>query len=360
MSFEIRKYIRVIVEHKILSEQYLNEAIEILKEVDEPSPTFTWDFTEDKPSPTYQWDIEQDSKKTSDKKSIFDQAKEKIDQSLFYVKTKEQAVEYLKKLFEKIKDLPKDVKLKLTKYVASALLSVIGFSALTALISNTAPEIEKEVVKSFVGNQKQKEVNLYSYPTQVSSDLIEYLKGKETLQTKAYDIKDGAYTIGWGHAIFKDPSRGSTGGDYPFIPKYKNIIPNVTEITPQQAEQLLKDDVNKAKSDLDEILKEWDAQGIHVDIDQQMYDSMVSMIYNMGIGKFRNSKFIQYVKRGDFINAAKAIDIIDDKKLLDKYPGLVTRRAEEKNIFSTNLNIPPTDISEIRKIIRNILKENIV
>jgi GH24 family phage-related lysozyme (muramidase) len=123
---------------------------------------------------------------------------------------------------------------------------------------------------------------------------------------------------------------------------------------------LLKDDINKAKSDLDEIFKEWDSQGIHVNIDQQMYDSMVSMIYNMGIGKFRNSKFIQHVKRGEFINAAKAIDVIDNQELLNKYPGLVTRRSEEKNIFSTNLNIPPADISEVRKIIRNILKENIV
>ena len=65
--------------------------------------------------------------------------------------------------------------------------------------------------------------------------------------------------------------------------------------------------------------------------------------------KIYSSKDIQV------LSIFKAIDVIDNQELLNKYPGLVTRRLEEKNIFSTNLNIPPADISEIRKIIKQII-----
>jgi hypothetical protein len=51
-------------------------------------------------------------------------------------------------------------------------------------------------------------------------------------------LGDGAYTIGYGHAVFKDPSRGDNGGKYDFLPKYNKIVPGKTRITPKQAEIL--------------------------------------------------------------------------------------------------------------------------
>ena len=92
------------------------------------------------------------------------------------------------------------------------------------------------------------------------------------MSTVFYDIDDGAYTVGWGHAVFKDPSRGSTGGDYDFVPKYEDITPGVTKITVAQAEQLLKADLDDARKKLDAVLDEYK---VTIDIDQNMYDAMV-------------------------------------------------------------------------------------
>jgi GH24 family phage-related lysozyme (muramidase) len=307
---ETRDIIReVLLEQK--SERLINEAISL--------------FEKEGDSPTFEWDI----------------AQEKLDQSIENIFTGTQAKEYLIKFLDRIKSLPRQIKIRLAKYVATSLIGLIGIGTISNVFSGQASDIQKDVISSI-----QKEVNKSEFkaPTNVSNELIEFLKGEEGIGGKpvltAYDIGDGAYTIGYGHAIFRNPNRGSTGGDYDFLPQYKNITPGKTRITPQQAETLLRDDVNEAKLILDDILNNWKGQGIRVEIDQQMYDAMVSMIYNMGREKFATSEFIQHVKKGDFISAAESIDKIDAPALLNKFPGLLNRRAGEKQIFSMNLHIP--------------------
>lgn len=375
---EIRKHVRLIMESKIMPKFYLQEAVRLIKEEEEKSPTFHWDLTnkgvKDEPSPTYNWDLTDkgvkddisptyhwDLSKDKPKIDSYEKAKEYIDKALSYIKDKVTALEFIKDLKDYIQDLSTASKIKLTKYVATALLGIVGFNGLSNLMSNSSSEVEKEVISSIdreintnidiekgiqASIEKNTEKNIEkrqevkNRPSSVTSELIDSLKDEEQLRTTFYDIDDGAYTVGWGHAVFKDPSRGSTGGDYDFIPSYEDIVPGVTSITVDQAEQLLRNDVNDAKTKLDALL---DNEGITAKIDQDMYDAMVSMVYNMGAGeKFKESDFFKALKKGNLIKAYHKIDDIDSAALLDKYPGLKTRRAKEKERFGRNLAITKT------------------
>lgn len=375
---EVRKQVRLIMESKIMPKFYLQEAVRLIKEEEERSPTFHWDLTnkgvKDEPSPTYNWDLTDkgvkddisptyhwDLSKDKPKLDSYEKAKEYIDKALSYIKDKVTALEFIKDLKDYIQDLSTASKIKLTKYVATALLGIVGFNGLSNLMSNSSSEVEKEVISSIdreintnidiekgiqASIEKNTEKNIEkrqevkNRPSSVTSELIDSLKDEEQLRTTFYDIDDGAYTVGWGHAVFKDPSRGSTGGDYDFIPSYEDIVPGVTSITVDQAEQLLRNDVNDAKTKLDALL---DNEGITAKIDQDMYDAMVSMVYNMGAGeKFKESDFFKALKKGNLIKAYHKIDDIDSAALLDKYPGLKTRRAKEKERFGRNLAITKT------------------
>ena len=375
---EVRKHVRLIMESKIMPKFYLQEAVRLIKEEEEKSPTFHWDLTnkgvKDEPSPTYNWDLTDkgvkddisptyhwDLSKDKPKLDSYEKAKEYIDKALSYIKDKVTALEFIKDLKDYIQDLSTASKIKLTKYVATALLGIVGFNGLSNLMSNSSSEVEKEVISSIdreintnidiekgiqASIEKNTEKNIEkrqevkNRPSSVTSELIDSLKDEEQLRTTFYDIDDGAYTVGWGHAVFKDPSRGSTGGDYDFIPSYEDIVPGVTSITVDQAEQLLRNDVNDAKTKLDALL---DNEGITAKIDQDMYDAMVSMVYNMGAGeKFKESDFFKALKKGNLIKAYHKIDDIDSAALLDKYPGLKTRRAKEKERFGRNLAITKT------------------
>ena len=64
-----------------------------------------------------------------------------------------------------------------------------------------------------------------------------------------------------------------------------------------------------------------------------MYDAMVSMIFNMGIGNFRLSDFIQMVKRGEYKEAQDSI-----KKTNVTYPGHKPRREKESKMFGGSYN----------------------
>jgi GH24 family phage-related lysozyme (muramidase) len=64
-----------------------------------------------------------------------------------------------------------------------------------------------------------------------------------------------------------------------------------------------------------------------------MYDAMTSMSYNMGIGNFRNSDFIQMVKRGEMEKAKEEIKSVSSQ-MFNKYPGLKKRRKKESEMFN--------------------------
>ena len=72
---------------------------------------------------------------------------------------------------------------------------------------------------------------------------------------------------------------------------------------------------------------------VKVPINQNQYDALVSFAYNVGIGNFANSTLLKKLNLGEYDAAAKEFDrwvFAKGRKL----PGLVKRRAAERELFS--------------------------
>jgi len=267
---------------------------------------------------------EDDGKTEPDMEWNFDDIEKDIDKSKEWVKTKEQALEYISVLKDKIKSLPSDLKKKILRYVLYSFLGLFSISQIQNYLEppiQTAVKKEKEIIKKITPQIIRKS----------SEGLFNHLKQKEGVGGNpvltAYNLGDGAYTIGYGHAIFPNENEG-----YDFLPKYNKIRSGRTKITDEQAEILLKDDIKVAEGHLNEILNDWEIDGIKIPITQSMYDAMISLIFNMGRSGFRRSDFIQMVKKGDLKGAREQI-LNTSSHLFKKYPGLKKRRETEYKMF---------------------------
>jgi len=268
--------------------------------------------------------ITEDGKTEPDMEWDFSEVKKDLDLSKLWVKTKEDAKEYLSILKEKIKKLPTELKKKIIRYV---MYTFLGLLSLNQIQSTLEPKLEKAV-------ETEKKVLDQPRIRQSSEDLYNHLKYEEGSVVnkgepvlRAYDLGDGAYTIGYGHAIFKGENEG-----YDFLPKYNKIIPGRTKITKEQAETLLKDDIKIAEGIVNEFLDDWEEQGIKPKLTQGMYNTLVSITYNMGRG-IRKADFLQAIKRGD-LKLAKEQIAQTSGHLFKRFPGLEARRAKEAKMFS--------------------------
>jgi GH24 family phage-related lysozyme (muramidase) len=270
--------------------------------------------------------IVEDGKTEPDMEWDFTNVKKDIDKSKLWVKTKEDAIQYIESVSDKIKNLPPELRKKILKYI---LYSFVGLLTVKQLNKTVEPalkktvEVEKETIKKIIPPRIRKS----------SPNLIDHLKYEEgSIVNKgepnlvAYDLGDGAYTIGYGHAIFPDEEES-----FNFLPRYSKIRPGRTKITKENAEVLLKDDLRESESIINRILNQWEQKGIKPSITQGMYDAMVSMAFNMGIG-IRTSKFIQAVKQSDF-DLAKKLILTTSENLFDNFPGLELRRKKESEMF---------------------------
>lgn len=327
---------KAINESKLLVESY-PETNSLLLEAEDDSAQYEWDFVKNKFYDRVD-NIESDIKK-----------------SAAYVRTAEQGIDFIKTLVTKVAELPDKLKSRFVKVAIASMVLTMGYNQLvdvdaevdtlpkTDVVLMVSDLLDNVIAKKEAPKQIEKPVVKQTY----SDKIIELLKTHEGIGGKpvltAYNIGDGAYTIGYGHAVFKDISRGDNSGKYDFLVPYKEYVKmkqrgEKVTITPEQAEQLLKDDVKIASEGLDRLLDEWKADGVNPKITQPMYDAMVSMIYNMGVTTFRKSEFIQLVKRGKFKEAAEAIKSTSSQ-MFRKYPGLIVRRGDESETFKGNYPI---------------------
>jgi len=270
--------------------------------------------------------IVEDGKTEPDMEWDFTNVKKDIDKSKLWVKTKEDAIQYIESVSDKIKNLPPELRKKILKYI---LYSFIGLLTVKQLNKTVEPalektvEVEKETIKKIIPPRIRKSSpNLIDHLKYEEGSIVN--KGKPNLV--AYDLGDGAYTIGYGHAIFPEEEES-----FSFLPRYSKIRPGRTKITKENAETLLKDDLRESESIINRILNQWEQKGIKPPITQGMYDAMVSMSFNMGKG-IRTSKFIQAVKQSDFDLARKLI-LTTSENLFDDFPGLEPRRKKESEMF---------------------------
>ena len=312
-----RKYTRDMNEESL---RYLDRVVELCRILnEEKKPDAEWEF----------------------------EVKKNVDKSLDWVKTKDQAISYIKTLFDKIKNVSDNIKYKILKYVIYSFVGILSITQMNNIydgLTKEKPNLEQLKVsgggeEKKIETQKKPEITTKKRVRDYDEKLTQHIKNEEgSIENRgepvltAYDIGDGAKTIGYGHAIFRDKSMGNTGGDYPFIPKYNKVIVGKTKITKKQAEEVLRDDLDKTKEQLNKILDEWEKDGITPDIDQDMYNAMISMMYNMGIGNFKKSQFIKYVKQNELDKAKEQIKK-ESSRSFRRFPGVKKRREKESKMF---------------------------
>ena len=149
---------------------------------------------------------------------------------------------------------------------------------------------------------------------------IKLIKRFEGCRLTAYKCPAGVWTIGYGH----------TGCDV-----YEGV-----KITQERAEELLIHDLKVRSKNV--------TGRLHVQVNQNQFDALVSLMFNIGYGNFINSSVLRCVNAGDFKKAAwhfyhenhgaktpeekyKGCWVFDSNKRV--LPGLVRRRREEYELF---------------------------
>jgi len=192
-------------------------------------------------------------------------------------------------------------------------------------LSNKEDLSKTDIVKGFerLGDyyEKRPSINYHILKDpmefRTSKEGISFIKNEEKLKLKAYNIGDGKISIGYGHAEDEDETYLRVGDS----------------ITVEQAESLFDRDLRIAEEGVRRIFKSFEKKGKSVYISQYMWDSMVSMAYNMGVGALWNSEIISSLEDENYIEAADSI--ITTRS--DSYPGLKPRREREKDLFLKGL-----------------------
>ena len=135
---------------------------------------------------------------------------------------------------------------------------------------------------------------------------IALIKEFEGLRLKAYKCPGGVWTIGYGHTV--------------------GVKPGMV-ISEAQAEEYLKVDL---------IAFERYLNGLGLALNQNQFDALISLIYNIGIGNFQKSTLLRNAR----INA-------NDNSIMDEFlrwgyskgrvlPGLQRRRLREMKLYFSN------------------------
>lgn len=139
-----------------------------------------------------------------------------------------------------------------------------------------------------------------------SDELVRKVKEFEGLRLKAYYCPAGYQTIGYGH---RTTSRDKT------------------VLTVAEATQLLKDDLTKAGDSVN---------ALDVCKTQGQYDALTDFVFNLGIGKLKQSTLLKLVK----YTAPTHLIQKEFKRWVyaggNVMPGLVTRRAWDAERWATS------------------------
>lgn len=138
---------------------------------------------------------------------------------------------------------------------------------------------------------------------QISTDGIKLVKAFESLKLQAYQDEVGVWTIGYGH--IEQVASGQT-------------------ITAEVAEEFLKEDLAWAEDAVNRYVK--------IPLEQHQFDSLVSLVFNIGSHAFADSTFQQLLKynKPEYIGGQFCRWIMAGKKISN---GLVMRRGIEGKVY---------------------------
>lgn len=149
----------------------------------------------------------------------------------------------------------------------------------------------------------------------IANSTIRLVAGFEGLETDAY-LLGGIPHIGYGFTFYKSGWLISKFG--------RNTVKLGDKLTKADADQELEILLNDFGDYVTSVVK--------VTLNQNQFDALVSLCYNIGKAAFKNSTLLQKLNTGDYSGAAAEFDrwvyaggVVN--------AGLVTRRRAEKNLF---------------------------
>lgn len=146
--------------------------------------------------------------------------------------------------------------------------------------------------------------------TKMKVSNVELIKESEGLLLRAYlPTPNDVWTIGYGHT--------------------KGVKPGQI-ITKETAEKLLREDLAWVEEVIDSSVK--------VEINQNEYDALASLIFNIGESQFRGSSVLRWLNAGNKVQAADSFVLWNKQRnkatgKLEVLDGLTKRRKKEKELF---------------------------
>jgi lysozyme len=128
----------------------------------------------------------------------------------------------------------------------------------------------------------------------------------EGLRVLAYRDGAGLWTIGYGHV--------------------SGVAPGMT-CTPEEAEQWLREDISVAERAVSRLVR--------VALNPSQFDALCDFTFNLGAGALGGSTLLRKLNGSDYAGAAAEFSRWVHDAAGNVEPGLVTRRAREKQFFET-------------------------
>lgn len=150
-----------------------------------------------------------------------------------------------------------------------------------------------------------------------SSKGVKALASEEGEVLESYQDVAGTWTVGIGNT--------------------SHAGPGIT-ITKAKSRALLKKDLKIAEDAINRLVK--------VDLSQNMFDSLSSLVFNIGVGAFAKSTLLKKLNKGDYLGAAD--EFLKWRKAGGRViSGLVKRRARERAMFLDGYEVHSTDDYEL-------------
>jgi lysozyme len=142
---------------------------------------------------------------------------------------------------------------------------------------------------------------------QISHNGIQFLKQWEGFEANAYKDTGGVWTIGYGTIKWKG----------------QPVVQGMT-ITEKEAELALQEDLAWAQTAVNQLVR--------VSLTQNMFDALVSFVYNVGETAFRKSTLLRLLNQGNYTEVSKQFERwrFDNGK---EVKGLLNRREAERALF---------------------------
>jgi len=164
----------------------------------------------------------------------------------------------------------------------------------------------------------------------ISETGVNLIKSFEGLRLESYLCPAGVWTVGYGH----------TGDD---------VTPGMT-ITEDRANKMLRRDLVKFEQGVDLL--------ITVPLNQQQFDALVSFAFNCGLGALEQSTLRKRLNNKEDPNKVAQEElpkwVKGDGVVL---PGLVERRKKEVELFTSGVELKPTETIDIRCVTNTFLKK---